>query len=149
MKKIQVLIVALVTVLLSGCSGEQHYGTLGHVSFVDTPLDKVLKMREQVLAYVTAQKCVEAQSNQTKFFKVKGTVDQKKPSQFIDIYDCKDNVYVFMNQLNLTVSYFSKAKVETQKWKILGQGIVSELHKIAPTLKLVWNEKNIKAVVSQ
>ena len=123
------------------------YGTLGHISFVGKPIDKILVMREQVLDYMKAQNCVEAQSNQTKFFKVKGTIDQKRPSQFIDIYDCKENVYVFINQNNLTISYFTGAKVKTRKWKPLGQALVAELQKTVPGLKLEWNAEMIKKVV--
>ncbi len=132
---------------LSACSGEQRYNTLGYISFVGKPIEKVLVMREQVLVYMTAQKCVAVQSTQTKFFKV--TVDEKKPAKFVDIYDCKDNIYVFMNQVNLTISYFTGQQVKTTKWKALGQGIATELARAQPGLKLVWNEKNIKAATAE
>ena len=133
--------------LLAGCSSEQRYDTLGYISFVGKPIDKVLKLREQALVYMTAQKCTAVQSTQTKFFKV--SVDEKKPAEFVDIYDCKDNVFVFMNQVNLTISYFTGKKLKTAKWKALGEGIKAELSKTEPDLKLVWNDKNIKAATAQ
>ncbi len=135
----------LIVCVLAACSGKATYPPLGYIAFKKLPIADVVRLRSEVLAYLNTQSCTEVQSTQTKFFEVKDL--GKKATQFVDIYDCKDNVLVFMNQLNITLSYLNGKKVKTQKWRALGQGIEVLTTKKDPSLTMIWNEANIKATV--
>ncbi len=141
----RVFFVVLMSMLLVSCSGKETYPPLGYIGFKTMPISDIAVLREDILAYMKTKECVAQQSSQTKFFESKG--QGKKARKFVDVYDCKDNVLVFMNQVNLTVSFYEAKKVKTQKWRAIGQEIEALVQKKDPSLKFIWNKANIKANV--